>query len=217
MGHLRNKLDRPFGRASIETVRGAGYRAAADGADAPARRRGAGVRVRTTVAAVLVVGVVLVLGSLAMLAFVERSLVAQVAIPPSSAPRRCWLPTGNCRPTRIGARSSSRSIRDGEVVAGSGWAAGFTSPLGPTSGGTSHACRPSRFLVSVPSAAGRRPHGHRRPQRRRRRRGAANGGRVAARRRPARAPGGRPGDLVDHRPGAPSGRRDARGGRPDPR
>ena len=29
--HLRNKLDRPFGRSSIETVRGAGYRLAADG------------------------------------------------------------------------------------------------------------------------------------------------------------------------------------------
>ncbi|HEX6331816.1 MAG TPA: response regulator transcription factor [Actinomycetota bacterium] len=29
--HLRNKLDRPFGLAAIETVRGAGYRLAADG------------------------------------------------------------------------------------------------------------------------------------------------------------------------------------------
>ena len=29
--HLRNKVDRPFGRASIETLRGAGYRLAADG------------------------------------------------------------------------------------------------------------------------------------------------------------------------------------------
>ena len=29
--HLRNKLDQPFGRASIETIRGAGYRLAADG------------------------------------------------------------------------------------------------------------------------------------------------------------------------------------------
>ena len=29
--HLRNKLDRPFGRHAIETVRGAGYRLAADG------------------------------------------------------------------------------------------------------------------------------------------------------------------------------------------
>ena len=29
--HLRNKLDRPFGRTAIETVRGAGYRLAADG------------------------------------------------------------------------------------------------------------------------------------------------------------------------------------------
>jgi two-component system OmpR family response regulator len=29
--HLRNKLDRPFGRATIQTVRGAGYRLAADG------------------------------------------------------------------------------------------------------------------------------------------------------------------------------------------
>ena len=29
--HLRNKLDRPFGRAAIETVRGAGYRLVVDG------------------------------------------------------------------------------------------------------------------------------------------------------------------------------------------
>ena len=29
--HLRNKLDRPFGRNSIQTVRGTGYRMAADG------------------------------------------------------------------------------------------------------------------------------------------------------------------------------------------
>ncbi len=29
--HLRNKVDRPFGRSSIETLRGAGYRLAADG------------------------------------------------------------------------------------------------------------------------------------------------------------------------------------------
>jgi DNA-binding response OmpR family regulator len=31
VAHLRGKLDRPFGRAAIETVRGAGYRLAADG------------------------------------------------------------------------------------------------------------------------------------------------------------------------------------------
>jgi len=31
VGHLRNKLDRPFGRQSIATVRGSGYRLAADG------------------------------------------------------------------------------------------------------------------------------------------------------------------------------------------
>jgi DNA-binding response OmpR family regulator len=31
VGHLRSKVDRPFGRAAIETVRGAGYRLAADG------------------------------------------------------------------------------------------------------------------------------------------------------------------------------------------
>jgi DNA-binding response OmpR family regulator len=29
--HLRNKLDRPFGRSAIQTVRGAGYRLAAEG------------------------------------------------------------------------------------------------------------------------------------------------------------------------------------------
>ena len=32
IGYLRNKLDRPFGRSTIETVRGAGYRLRADGA-----------------------------------------------------------------------------------------------------------------------------------------------------------------------------------------
>ncbi|ROP60450.1 response regulator transcription factor [Curtobacterium sp. ZW137] len=32
VGHLRRKVDRPFGRASIETVRGAGYRLTADDA-----------------------------------------------------------------------------------------------------------------------------------------------------------------------------------------
>ena len=26
VGHLRNKIDRPFGRESLETIRGAGYR-----------------------------------------------------------------------------------------------------------------------------------------------------------------------------------------------
>jgi two-component system OmpR family response regulator len=31
IGHLRNKLDRPFKRQAIETLRGAGYRLAADG------------------------------------------------------------------------------------------------------------------------------------------------------------------------------------------
>jgi len=33
--YLREKIDRPFGLRSIETVRGAGYRLRADGADAP--------------------------------------------------------------------------------------------------------------------------------------------------------------------------------------
>lgn len=31
VGHLRNKVDRPFGRRAIETIRGAGYRLDADG------------------------------------------------------------------------------------------------------------------------------------------------------------------------------------------
>ena len=31
IGHLRNKLDRPFGRVTLETVRGAGYRLTDDG------------------------------------------------------------------------------------------------------------------------------------------------------------------------------------------
>jgi two-component system OmpR family response regulator len=31
VGHLRNKVDRPFGRSAIETLRGSGYRLARDG------------------------------------------------------------------------------------------------------------------------------------------------------------------------------------------
>jgi two-component system OmpR family response regulator len=31
IGHLRNKLDRPYGRDSIQTVRGSGYRLTVDG------------------------------------------------------------------------------------------------------------------------------------------------------------------------------------------
>ena len=31
IGHLRAKIDRPFGRESIRTIRGAGYRIGADG------------------------------------------------------------------------------------------------------------------------------------------------------------------------------------------
>jgi DNA-binding response OmpR family regulator len=31
VGYLRKKIDHPFGRSAIETVRGAGYRLAADG------------------------------------------------------------------------------------------------------------------------------------------------------------------------------------------
>ena len=67
--HLRNKLDRPFRRAAIQTVHGTGYRLMADGANAPLSPSGAGrgpipgragagwarlgtVRVRITLAAV---------------------------------------------------------------------------------------------------------------------------------------------------------------------
>jgi DNA-binding response OmpR family regulator len=31
IGHLRNKIDRPFGREAIQTLRGAGYRLASNG------------------------------------------------------------------------------------------------------------------------------------------------------------------------------------------
>jgi DNA-binding response OmpR family regulator len=31
LGYLRRKVDAPFGRRALETVRGAGYRLAADG------------------------------------------------------------------------------------------------------------------------------------------------------------------------------------------
>ena len=31
IGHLRNKVDRPFGREAIQTLRGAGYRLGSDG------------------------------------------------------------------------------------------------------------------------------------------------------------------------------------------
>jgi two-component system OmpR family response regulator len=35
IGYLRDKIDRPFGRASVETIRGVGYRFRNEGADAP--------------------------------------------------------------------------------------------------------------------------------------------------------------------------------------
>jgi two-component system OmpR family response regulator len=31
VGHLRNRVDRPFGRSAIETIRGVGYRLSEDG------------------------------------------------------------------------------------------------------------------------------------------------------------------------------------------
>jgi len=31
IGHLRSKIERPFGREAIQTIRGAGYRLASDG------------------------------------------------------------------------------------------------------------------------------------------------------------------------------------------
>jgi two-component system OmpR family response regulator len=36
IGYLRDKIDRPFGRRSIETIRGVGYRLRAESPDAPA-------------------------------------------------------------------------------------------------------------------------------------------------------------------------------------
>ena len=42
IGHLRNKVDRPFGREAIQTVRGSGYRLAADGGWAAAGAYGGG-------------------------------------------------------------------------------------------------------------------------------------------------------------------------------
>ena len=35
VGYLRDKIDRPFGRASLETVRGVGYRLRHEAANAP--------------------------------------------------------------------------------------------------------------------------------------------------------------------------------------
>ena len=82
------------------------------------RRRGAGIRVRTTAAAVLVVGVVLVLGSLAMLAFVERSLVAQVA---DAAELRAQdiAASGEVDAAADPQEEFVQLLRDGEVVASS--------------------------------------------------------------------------------------------------
>ena len=71
--HLRNKIDRPFGREAIQTLRGAGYRLR----ERRWLRRGwgrASVRLRTTAAAVLVVAVALLVGAVTLVALVRGSL-----------------------------------------------------------------------------------------------------------------------------------------------
>ncbi|HLJ03506.1 MAG TPA: response regulator transcription factor [Solirubrobacteraceae bacterium] len=46
IGYLRDKIDRPFGRSSIETVRGVGYRLVED--EASERSRGSGTKIHTS-------------------------------------------------------------------------------------------------------------------------------------------------------------------------
>ena len=86
IGYLRRKLDRPFGRDDIQTVRGLGYRlqdrpTIAEGmvmvpAPGKAPRMRWGIRARVTTLTALVVALTLVLSAIALAALVRQSLVA---------------------------------------------------------------------------------------------------------------------------------------------
>ncbi|MEJ7705531.1 MAG: response regulator transcription factor [Geodermatophilaceae bacterium] len=94
VGHLRNKLDRPSGggpsrpsagRATdwprMSDDRGSRPQGGATAYPVPAevpRRRSTSVRVRTTVGAVLVVGLALLIGSLGLVALLDRTLTGDV-------------------------------------------------------------------------------------------------------------------------------------------
>lgn len=84
MGHVRDKLDHPLGRSAIENLRGAGYRLAAGVVSrsrilfARVRDLSGTVRVRTTAAAVIVVGATLLVSAVAMVTLLRGSLTADV-------------------------------------------------------------------------------------------------------------------------------------------
>ena len=76
VGHLRNKLDRPFGRAATRDR--ARRRLPLGGGRRLMLGRMGSIRVRTTAVAVLVVGISLLVAAIAMVAFLDRSLRGRV-------------------------------------------------------------------------------------------------------------------------------------------
>ena len=83
IGYLRRKIDQPFGRTAIETVRGVGYRLVAGRRmrRAPAGghgvlRRFGGVRVRAAMAATIVVALILGLAAVTFVLLQRRQLEA---------------------------------------------------------------------------------------------------------------------------------------------
>ncbi len=78
VGYLRRKIDAPFGRRALQTVRGAGYRLAADGGYGVAPAFGGGGlepgRARLTVVATVLLGVGIAAGAALLAATVSRTL-----------------------------------------------------------------------------------------------------------------------------------------------
>jgi signal transduction histidine kinase len=103
---------------------------------AEGRRRG-GVRGRTTLAAVIVVGIAFLLGALTMLAFVERSLTAQAADGAEVRAAELIAPPGS--PTGVidvldPTEEFVQVLRDGEIVAASGNVGGLPPLASPSPG-----------------------------------------------------------------------------------
>ena len=79
IAHLRAKIDRPFGRTSIETLRGAGYRSGRAMAEPGATlHRRAGIRLRITAVAASVVALALLVGAVAFWLTLRTALYGEL-------------------------------------------------------------------------------------------------------------------------------------------
>ena len=115
VGYLRRKVDAPFGRRSLQTVRGAGYRVAPM-AEAGTRATGPAwrsLRVRTTLAAAAVTAVAVALAGWLLLRSIEDTQLAHVRDVTEAQVARSSPPGGRGRPRPRWSTPRSRRPRAG--------------------------------------------------------------------------------------------------------